>query len=161
MTLEELEAKVEQLSTMLEAESAEAAAALLTIEALKADNKKLADENVGLDKEITITRANVQAEKDEIEAEKIMTEAFALSTLNEKLHGKVKKIVTFKNFKTESGEFDRVAFTAAFQAEVKDWEDRVSEGAGAGLGAGHEKEISQAVSAPYADENKGIVSRVI
>lgn len=164
--IKELESKLTTLEASLALKDKEFETLKAEIKKLQDENQTLTDENQRLDKELTITKANAQDEKEQIEVEKIVTDALSAATVSEAFHDKIKS--QFKDRKTgkysvgayrdAEGNFDRIAFETAFKAEINDWEGKISS-TGMGVGVGKPKDDSENLeTGTYASENTELLA---
>lgn len=167
MDLKEIEAKVASLEALL-ADRDERIKTLTNENKAQAEQLKASmDAYTSIDKELTIIKANAEAEKqkareqaEKSDADTVMAECLADTSLSTNLHEKVRKMVDYTKFKTETGEFDKEAFRAAFSEEVKDWEGKTSSDSSTpGLKEGLEIGVKK-IGTKYSDENKRLAESI-
>lgn len=117
------------------------------IATLKAENETLKTENAELNKTISIAKKNAADTVAQSEADAISAELLGASAVEENLHAKVREMpsVSVSKFRTEDGGFDKAAYRTAFEAEVKDWEAKLSKKE-PNLGLGDAQDIDISVS---------------
>ena len=128
-------------------------------EALTKQVESLTEANKKLDKDLSIERTNAQNKLNEADADRIKTEVLSTSSLKKELHEKVSAYVDTSKYLTEVGALDKEKFKAAFTAEVKDWEGRITSKNGGGLGAGTSKEDAADADATEKTEKKSFWSK--
>jgi hypothetical protein len=107
------------------------------VETLTAEVGSLRDENLKLQKTEVIRR-----EKEmQLEADKIWTDKLAESGIPDRLHGKIKKQVSYDKF-VKDGNLDVESFTVAVDTELADWVELKTESKVDGFGASSKKEES-------------------
>lgn len=163
MTLEEqvkeLEVKLQATDVSFMSMKAALSDKDAVIAGLQKANAEVADRNKELDKEFTILKAQQKAATESRQAADIMDGILKDSVVSESLQPKLKAMVNYDNFRTESGDFNAATFAEAFKAEVKDWEDKLPKSTSVGL-------VDAQVNAPetkrakYSDENAKILAEI-
>jgi len=169
--IKELESKMTTLEaslTLKEQEIENLKAEILKLkgemQALTTENDRIIAEKKETDKELTITKANAQEEKDQAAAEKIVSDIMASATVSETFHDKIRgQFVDRKTgklntggYKDAQGIFDTVAFETAFKAEVVDWEGKIV--ASSGPGPSKPKDELEADASLYSSENESLLA---
>lgn len=143
-----MEAKLAQEKTDLEAKHAQEKADLEKDLGTKLTERD--DRILKLEKADTIRTENER----ENEADRIWTEKLTASEVDPKLHEKVRQHVSYSKF-VKDDVFDEEAFTAAVEAEIKDWDGRLpkhSSVIGGGGFGGQEVTDDKLVAEDKADE---------
>lgn len=163
MTLEEQVKELEVKLQTTDAAFASMKTAITDKDAVIAElqkaNVEAAEKNKGLDKELTILKTQQKAEGEAALANSITDGILKESVISESLQPKIKAMVNYDNFRTEAGDFNPVAFTEAFKAEVKDWEDKLPKGTSVGLGD-EQVNTPSPKRAKYSDENAKILAEI-
>ena len=154
--VKELESKLTSLQSLLEAKTAQCEGLEAQIKEKDETILSVSNENKRLDKELTIMKGNIQAEKDAADIEAVTSKRLAESTLLPALHDKVKAMVNAGAFKAADGQFDKKAFAEAFDAEVKSWEDAMPKTSA--IGAGDPKESAKTEYDKYKAEFQAILN---
>ncbi len=172
MEIKELESKLTTLEASLalkdqEVENLKTEIAKLQgdMQTLSSENERLIAEKKDVDKELTITKANAQEEKDQAVAEKIVSNILASATVSESFHDKIRgQFVDRKTnklntggYRDAQGSFDAVAFETAFKAEVEDWEKKIV--ASPGPGPSKSKDELEADAGSYSAENENLLAQ--
>jgi len=141
MDLAELKAKYPEIYQAACAEGAAEAQATIatknaqikgledTIVTLEAQTETTTQENATMSERlVALERANALQAQKEIErnlkaqADAIFGTVLATSSLHERTHAKIKAVVDFNRFVDADSKLDEAAYTAALQAEIKDFE---------------------------------------
>jgi len=170
MTLEELKAGHPGLVQLVEAEARQGYVSASELNDVKKEKEAISEQfaevRIVCDKqaakikecEKTIVCYEETMNKSLVSA--IKKDILTASDIPENLHSKVGGMVDYRAFLGEDNALDKDGFTAAFDAEVKDWESRLSGTSGAAGDGEGKKDEPFGDKAEHADENEKVLANI-
>lgn len=140
MDLNEFKSAYPDIEQAVRKEAIESFKASTDFTFLAEENRVLKESNRELDKKAALIEEKLASAAADQEMGRILSS----SNIPERLHGKVRKQVDYRGFVKEGERFEAGSepfklFSAAFEAEVRDWEKDIAAPVGGGIGNGGAK----------------------